>query len=34
MAEILAFLGKAVSGTFASYFWLSEEPECPKSLIK
>lgn len=34
MAELLAFLGKSVGGTFASYFWIIEETECPQSLIK
>lgn len=34
MAELLAFLGKSVGGTVASWFWLLEEPDCPESLIK
>lgn len=34
MIELLANIGKSVGNSVASWWWLLEEPECPKSLIK
>lgn len=34
MGELLASLGKTAGVSVTSIFWIAEEPECPKSLIK
>lgn len=34
MVEILAIIGQSVGAAAISVFWILEEPECPKSLIK
>lgn len=36
VAKLLAFLGSAaaVASTQASYFWITDEPTMPSSLIK